>query len=136
MAMFHECPTSKLQRAAVVIAALFGLASVLTGGRVLLGMWDPGHVVVLPLVAFNTAMGIVYIAVARRIKSDAARGRTAAAGVAVINLVVLVVLLAYAATGGTVASDSFVAMTVRTGVWGGIVLALTYVLRGPRGVGA
>lgn len=134
--MVHDCPTSKLQRASVLVAALFGLASVLAGGRVLLGLAHPGYVILLPLVAFNTTMGIVYIAVARRIKSDAGRGRTAAAGVAVINLVVLVALGGYAATGGIVASQSFAAMALRAGVWVGIFLALTYVARGPRAIEA
>jgi len=134
--MVHACPTSKLQRASVLIAALFGLASVFAGGRVLLGLVDPGYVVLLPLVAFNTVMGIVYIAVARRIRSDAGRGRAAAAGVAVLNLGVLVAVLGFAVAGGTVASQSLAAMTLRTGVWGGIFLALTYVVRRSGAAGA
>lgn len=127
--MFHDCPTSKTQRASALVAVLFGLATVFTGGRVLLGMFAPGYAVVLPLVAFNTIMGVVYIAAARRIKSDAARGRVAAIAIAGTNLFALVVLVAYALAGTVVAAESFVAMSVRTAVWVGIVLALTYVVR-------
>ena len=130
--MFHDCPTSKVQRASALLAVLFGLATAFTGGRVLLGAFDPGYVVVLPLVVFNTIMGVVYIAAAGRIKSDAARGRVAATAVAGANLFVLIVLVGYALAGGVVAMESFVAMSVRTGVWAGIVLALTYVVRSAR----
>jgi hypothetical protein len=128
----HSCPESRLQRASVLIAAGFGLLSLFAGGRVLLGLSTPDHAVVQPLLLFNTVMGAVYIAVALRIRADAARGRIAAAAVAVLNLVVWLALIAYAATGAAVAVDSLVAMGIRSAVWGTIFLMLGRVARSPR----
>jgi hypothetical protein len=119
-----SCPESRLQRASVLLATAFGLLSLLAGGRVLLGLSTPDHAVVRPLLLFNTIMGAVYIAVALRIWADAARGRVAAAAVAVLNLGVWLALIVYAATGALVAVDSLVAMGIRSGVWGTIFLAL------------
>jgi hypothetical protein len=49
-----------IQNALSFIAVLFGLVTIFAGSRVLLGS-DPGHVVFLPLLIYNTAMGIVYV---------------------------------------------------------------------------
>lgn len=134
--MLHDCPTSKLQRASVVVAVAFGVLTLVAGGRVLLGLSAPDHLVLKPLLVFNTVMGAAYVAVALRIRSDARRGRGGAAIIALANLVVLVALLAYAGASGPVAPDSLVAMAVRTGVWAGIWLALGRVIRGLRPLAA
>jgi hypothetical protein len=42
-ASLRRCPPSRLQRATFAVALLFGLLSVIAGGRVLLGA-DPGYV--------------------------------------------------------------------------------------------
>ena len=47
----------------VAVAALFGVATIFAGGRVLLGS-DPGYVVFRPLLIYNTIMGVFYIAAA------------------------------------------------------------------------
>ena len=47
----------------VLVAALFGIATIFAGTRVLLGS-DPGYIVFRPLLIYNTAMGIVYVAAA------------------------------------------------------------------------
>jgi hypothetical protein len=128
----HSCPESSVQRAAVLMATGFGLLSLFAGGRVLLGLSTPDHAIVQPLLLFNTVMGAVYIAVALRIRADAARGRVGAGAVAVLNLVVWLALIGYAATGATVAADSLVAMGIRSAVWGTIFLMLGRVARSPR----
>ena len=127
----HSCPESRLQRASVLIAVLFGLLSLFAGGRVLLGLSTPDHAVVQPLLVFNTVMGAVYIAVALRIRADAARGRVGAGVVAVLNLAAWLALIAYAATGAPVAIDSLVAMGIRSVVWGTIFLVLGRVAPAP-----
>jgi hypothetical protein len=127
----HSCPESRLQRASVLIAAAFGLLSLFAGGRVLLGLSTPDHAVVQPLLLFNTVMGAVYIAVALRIRADAARGRVGAAAVAVLNLAAWLALIGYAATGAPVAVDSLVAMGIRSVVWGTIFLVLGRVAPAP-----
>lgn len=126
--MLHECPTSKLQRASIVVALLFGLLTLFAGGRVLFGA-DPGHVVVQPLLLFNTAMGAAYVAAAMLMRRDLRRGRSAAGMIALLNLTVLGSLLVYSWSGGAVASDSFMAMVLRTVVWTVLFIATGWVLR-------
>ncbi len=43
------------------VAVLFGIATVVAGTRVLSGS-DPGYLVFRPLLIFNTAMGVAYLA--------------------------------------------------------------------------
>lgn len=126
--MLHECPISKLQRASIVVALLFGLVTLFSGGRVLLGA-DPGHVVVRPLLLFNTVMGAAYVTTAVLLRRDLRRGRSAAGAIALLNLLVLGSLLVYAGSGGSVAGDSFAAMALRTGVWTAIFAAAGWVLK-------
>ncbi|MEJ1395471.1 MAG: hypothetical protein RPU64_14965 [Candidatus Sedimenticola sp. (ex Thyasira tokunagai)] len=45
----------------VTIAVLFGLLTMFAGTRVLLGS-NPGYIVFRPLLIYNAAMGIVYVA--------------------------------------------------------------------------
>ena len=127
----HSCPESRLQRASVLIAMLFGVLSLFAGGRVLLGLSTPDHAVVQPLLVFNTVMGAVYIAVALRIRANAARGRVGAGAVAILNLAAWLALIGYAATGAAVAVDSLVAMGIRSVVWGTIFVVLGRVVPAP-----
>lgn len=134
--MLHACPTSRLQRASVVVALLFGLLTLIAGGRVLLLGADPGYLVVMPLVLFNTVMGAAYVATAVLLHRDLRLGRRAAGAIAILNLLALGSLLAYAGSGGAVAGESFAAMTLRTGVWAGIFAAGGWVLRRQDGTGS
>lgn len=129
--MIHECPTSKLQRVTIGVAMLFGLLTLFAGGRVLVGA-DPGHVVVLPLLLFNTLMGAAYVVAAVLLSRDLRLGRRAAGIIALLNLVAFAALLLYARDGGLVAADSFRAMALRTGVWAGLFAAAGWVLRRQR----
>ncbi len=129
--MIHQCPTSKLQRASIVVALLFGLLTVFAGGRVLLG-GDPGHVVVQPLLLFNTVMGVAYVMTAMLIRRNPRRGRSAAGVIALLNLAVLGSLFVYSWSGGAVASDSFAAMVLRTVIWTGLFVTTGWVQRHQR----
>jgi hypothetical protein len=126
--MMHQCPTSKLHRASIAVALLFGLLTLFAGGRVLLG-GDPGRVVLGPLLLFNTAMGAAYLAAALLLRRDLRLGRRAAGAIALLNLLVLGALVVYAWGGGLVASDSLAAMTLRTGVWAALFAVAGWVLR-------
>lgn len=128
--MPHDCPTSRLHRAAIVVALFFGLLTMFAGGRVLLGA-DPGHVVVRPLLIFNTAMGAVYVATALLLRRDLRVGRRAAGAIALLNLLALTVLILFASSGGLVAFDSFAAMGLRTAVWAAIFAVAHWILRRP-----
>ena len=114
---------SHLQRATIAVALLFGLLSIVAGGRVLLGA-DPGYVAYLPLVIFNFLMGFAYIAAAVVIRASVERGRRAARTIALLNLVVLALVAFGWVSGGPIAVESVHAMAFRAAMWIGIFAAL------------
>jgi hypothetical protein len=97
-------------------AVSFGVATVIAGIRVLAGS-DPGYIVFRPLLIYNTAMGIAYIAAGILIWRSLERGMYAAAMIFVLNFLVLGVIGGLYALGGAVAIESFGAMSLRTVVW-------------------
>ena len=117
-----------MQRAVSIAAAIFGVATVLAGGRVLSGA-DPGYVVFRPLLTFNVVMGVVYVAAAMAIWRSLRWGRYAAAGIFGLNCLALGVILLLYGTGSAVAIDSLGAMSLRTVVWFGFFLALSWIRR-------
>jgi len=107
---------------------MFGLATVAAGGRVLAGA-DPGYVVFQPLLIYNTAMGVAYLAAGIIAFGSVRRGRIAAAAIFALNAVVLGSIGYLYAAGGAVAIESLGAMTLRTGVWLVLFLALMWIER-------
>ena len=105
-----------VQTIVVAGAVLFGAATLLAGGRVLLG-FDPGYVVFRPLLIYNTAMGLAYVAAGITVWRNVNAGRNAAGAIFLLNLLVLVGILVIYGAGGAVAVDSLRAMTLRTIVW-------------------
>ena len=111
------------------VAVAFGLATIVAGGRVLGGA-DPGYVVFRPLLLFNTAMGGVYVAAGIVALRSLASGKLAAAGIFLLNLLVLGIIGYLYVAGSAVAIDSIRAMTFRTGVWLVLFLGLAWLDRG------
>jgi uncharacterized membrane protein len=112
-----------MQRVLAAIAMLFGVATLVAGGRVLLGS-DPGYAVYRPLLVYNTVMGLAYLAAGLLAWAHVQRGRNAAAGIFALNALVLgFVIYRYLGPGG-VAVESVGAMTLRTAVWLVLFLAL------------
>lgn len=105
-----------VQILAAVIAALFGIATLFAGGRVLLGS-DPGYEVFRPLVVYNTTMGVAYLAAGVTLWRSVRAARYAAGAIFLLNLLVLVVIVVIYRRGGAVAVESLRAMTLRTVVW-------------------
>ena len=120
-----------LQKATAIVAIAFGLATVAAGGRVLAG-GDPGYVVSLPLLVFNTVMGVAYIGAGVAAWRNARRGRSAAGAIALLNFLVLLFIVYQYQRGSAVAVDSVRAMTFRTAVWLVLLAAMTLVLRRSR----
>lgn len=110
------------------VAVAFGLATIVAGGRVLGGA-DPGYVVFRPLLLFNTAMGGVYVVAGIVALRSLARGKLAAAGIFLLNLLVLGIIGYLYVAGSAVAIDSIRAMTFRTGVWLVLFLGLAWLDR-------
>ena len=121
------------QKMMALAAVLLGVATVVTGLRVLTG-WDPGYPVFRPLLIFNTAMGPVYLAAGVTAWRSVPMGKRAAGAIVVLNAVVLgaVVVLHSADLG--VAVDSVRAMVFRTVVWLLLFLGLAWL--GRRSLGA
>lgn len=116
-------------RAAAAVGVLFGVATVMAGGRVLLGISDPGYVVFRPLLIYNTGMGVAYVAAGVAMLRCLRCGTRAAAIVFALNLLVLVAIFAVYSSGGAVAVESLRAMSFRTAVWLGLFATLLWVGR-------
>ncbi|MEX2662472.1 MAG: hypothetical protein WD227_11115 [Vicinamibacterales bacterium] len=114
---------------AAVVAVVFGLATVVAGGRVLAGA-DPGYGVFRPLLIYNTAMGAAYVAAGLAMWRSLPLGRKAAALIFVVNVVVLCAITLGHSRGWGVAVESVAAMGFRTLVW--LVLLLLLVWLGAR----
>jgi hypothetical protein len=113
---------------ATCIAVLFGVATIFAGSRVLLGS-DPGYEVFRPLLVYNTAMGVAYLAAGIAIWRSVDAGRYAAGVIFLLNLLVLVGIVVIYGSGGGVAVDSLRAMTLRTVVWLALFIAASWLAR-------
>lgn len=105
-----------IEKALILVAILFGLATIFAGSRVLLGS-DPGYIVYRPLLIYNTVMGIFYILAGSVALHSVKKGMLAAALIFFLNLLVLLAIYSLYQEGGAVAIDSLRAMTLRTAVW-------------------
>ena len=110
------------------IAVLFGVATLFAGSRVLLGS-DPGYEVCRPLLLYNTAMGVAYLAAGVALWRNVNAGRYAAGAIFLLNLAVLVAIVVIYRSGGAVAVDSLRAMTLRTVVWLALFIAASWLCR-------
>ncbi|HMN09934.1 MAG TPA: hypothetical protein PKC83_14225 [Gemmatimonadaceae bacterium] len=120
-----------LQKATAIGPTACGLAPVAAGGGVL-GGGAPAYVVYLPLLVFNTVMGVAYIGAGVAAWRNARRGRSAAGAIALLNFLVLLFIVYQYQRGSAVAVDSVRAMTFRTAVWLVLLAAMTLVLRRSR----
>jgi hypothetical protein len=117
-----------IQGVLALVAALFGLVTIIAGTRVLAGS-DPGYIVFRPLLIYNTTMGIFYMAAGFIIWRNIYRGKYAAATIFILNLLVLGAIGCLYKVGNVVAIDSLRAMIFRTIVWLVIFLGLTWMNR-------
>ena len=114
-----------IQRILALVAAVFGIATLMAGGRVLAGS-DPGYVVFRPLLIYNTLMGIGYLAAAVITWRNLDKGKYAAALIFTLNLLVLGIIGYLYTTGSAIAINSLRAMTFRTVVWLVLFLGLAW----------
>ena len=114
-----------IQRVLALVAALFGVATIVVGVRVLAGS-DPGYIVFRPLLLYNTMMGIVYVAAGVIAWRSVDRGKYAAATIFVLNFLVLGAVGYLYAAGSSVAMESLHAMILRTVVWLVLFLGLAW----------
>jgi hypothetical protein len=119
----------KVVPAAAIAAVLFGVVTMIVGVRVLLGS-NPGYIVYLPLLRFNTAMGLAYVAVGVIAWRNLKFGVYGAAGICVLNLFALGSIIYLYTPNGSIARESLQAMTFRTVVWLVLFLVLAWAIRG------
>jgi len=117
-----------VQRVLALVAALFGVVTVFAGTRVLTGA-DPGYLVWLPLLLYNTVMGLGYVAAGFLAWRSIERGQLAAAAIFTLNLLVLAAVAYLYTAGQAVALDSVRAMLLRTVVWLLLFLGLAWLGR-------
>jgi hypothetical protein len=117
-----------VQILAAAVAVPFGLATLFAGGRVLLGS-DPGYEVFRPLLLYNTAMGVAYLAAGVIVWRSVKAGRYAAGAIFLLNILVLGGIVVVFRSGGAVAVDSLRAMTLRTVVWLVLFLTVSWLVR-------
>ena len=117
-----------IQGGVALVAVLFGFATMVVGVRVLTGS-DPGYIVYRPLLIYNTAMGMAYVAAGVITWRSLNRGRYAAAAIFVLNFLVLGAIGYLYATGSAVAIESLRAMILRTVVWLVLFLGLVWMRR-------
>jgi hypothetical protein len=114
-----------LLRAAAIVAGLFGVLTVYSGGAVLFGSVESqaaaGNVVLFVL-WFNFIAGFAYIAGAIGLWRGSRWGAWAAIAIAAATALVFAALGVHAALGGAFEMRTLWAMTLRTVVWTGIAL--------------
>lgn len=110
------------RRAAAVVAVLFGLVTLVAGGRVLMGA-DPGYPVFRPLLIFNTAMGVAYVAAGLAMWRGLRGGMAAGRVILALNTIVFATVLGLHVVHA-VAIESVRAMAFRTLFWLGLLMAL------------
>jgi hypothetical protein len=116
------------QKALAVVAASFGIMTIAAGVRVLTGV-DPGYIVFRPLLVFNTAMGIAYIAAGILAWRALGIGTYSAGILFAVNTFVLGAVGFLYANGDQVAIDSVWAMTFRTAFWFALFAGLAWIKR-------
>jgi hypothetical protein len=124
---FNAGPRPRWLVPVVLLASAFGVATIVSGGRVLFGS-DPtraaaGHVV--PFVLwFNFLAGFAYVGAAVGIAQARRWSGMVSAGIAAATAVVFLVFGLHILAGGAFESRTVAAMTLRTGAWTAIAVAV------------
>ena len=113
--------TNLTLRIAGGVAAVFGVLSVFSGGRTLLGSADMGAVV--PFVLwFNTLAGLAYIVAGLALWRSWRWGFPLSISIFALTLLVFAGLGLHVANGGAFEMRTVFAMALRSAVWGGIAV--------------
>lgn len=118
-----------VHKALSVLAAVFGILTIFVGSRTLLGFSDPGYTIFYPLLLFNTIMGFFYTAAGILIWIDCKKQVQASLLILGANLFMLILMIILYSFGKEIATDSYKAMTFRTGFWFVIYITLKTYLK-------
>lgn len=114
------------RRAAAAVAAAFGVATIVSGGRVLFGpeaAREAAGAYVPLVVAFNFGAGFAYVAAAVGIALGRRWGAWLAAAIAGATLAVFAAFGVHVAAGGAYERRTVVAMALRSAFWIALALA-------------
>ena len=120
--------TGIIQKVLALVAATFGMLTIIAGTRALSGS-DPGYVVFRPLLIYNTTMGIFYVAVGFMVWRNINQGKYAAGIIFILNFLVLGVSGYLYTVDNVIAIESLGAMILRTIVWFVLSLGLVWLNR-------
>jgi len=115
--MDNKAVSSFIQMASAIIATAFGLITIWVGGTTFFRFSDPGYIIFLPLLIFNTVMGFFYISAGYLIWQKLLTGIKAAKIVFLVNLSVLILIVIAYWLEASIAMESLKAMSFRTGIW-------------------
>lgn len=121
--------------AAAAAAAVFGVATILAGGRVLFGgeaARAAAGAYVPFVVAFNFAAGFAYLAAAAGLALRKRWTPRLAAAIAGATVIVFLAFAVHVATGGAFESRTVGAMTIRSVFWTAFALAAARLVRARR----
>jgi len=106
---------------AAVVAVLFGIATIASGGNVLFGGGAPGAGNYVPFIVwFNFLAGFLYVAAGLGLWLRSAWAPWLALGLAVATAGAFAALGLHIGAGGAYEARTVIAMTLRLGVWAGI----------------
>lgn len=114
------CKSPRLMHVLIVIALIFGVATVFSGGQVIFGPEEKRIAVgdyVLFVVWFNFVAGFAYIAAAVGLYRRATWGAYLAIMIAGATALVFVALGVHIYSGGAYEARTVAAMVLRTGLW-------------------
>ncbi len=98
-----------------IIAIIIGLMAVITGSRVLLGVFDPGYKYFLTLVSYNVIMGAVSIVAGILIWKQSSKAVLFSGVIASFHIIVFLLLVTV--FSDIISDHSISAMTFRSVVW-------------------
>lgn len=134
--MTQETTRARLIRYGLaVIAAVFGIMTIKSGGEVLFGSEEARRAAgdwVPFVVWFNFVAGFAYVAAGVGLARATGWARWLAVLIAASSALVYLAFGAYALTGGAFETRTVVAMGIRTGLWTAIAAAALKVIPGAR----
>ncbi|PIQ08413.1 MAG: hypothetical protein COW71_11915 [Ignavibacteriales bacterium CG18_big_fil_WC_8_21_14_2_50_31_20] len=98
-----------------VLAAIIGIMAVITGSRVLLGLFDPGYQYFTVLVSYNVIMGFVSIVAGILIWKDSAKYKPLTYFITSAHIIVFLLLIIV--FSDVISDHSISAMTFRSVAW-------------------
>ncbi|WP_103439270.1 MULTISPECIES: hypothetical protein [Arenibacter] len=114
---------------ATILAILIGILSIISGSMVLLGLRSVDYTVLIWLVVYNVALGIISILVAYQIGKQHRKSKIMIMLILILHLLVLGYLYFF---NESVAVESIKAMSFRVSIW--VAILLLILIKNPKTV--